>query len=135
MKFNLLAVFILSLVVSSYSLAENAYSPFILNQKSKEELIKQMREDFILVESGKKPKYAKFDEGQALLSDGGTVKYKAKGYTIIAQKTLGQLLGVNGYFYGPIVKIDDQKLSDMAIPVSSIKFYSTKDFQSLIQGK
>lgn len=98
-------------------------------QKENLEILKQMREDFNLVEAGKKPKFAKFDEGQPLLADGGTSVYKGKGYSITIQQTLGQLLGSAGYFYGPILKIENAQLSDSMKPIFNIKFYSTNEFK------
>jgi len=137
--------YITVLILITYSLqllalpAENLQqSPIVMEEKlvkENSEIIKQIQEDFKLVELGKKPKFAKFDKGQPLLADGGTSTYKGKGYSITIQQTIGKLLGVDGYFYGPILKIENEGLSSSAKNISSIKFYSTGEFKSFKNDK
>lgn len=137
MKNLFLFVGICLMVFNSYSIAQTkgqgGNSPIFIEEKIQKEnleILKQMREDFNLIEAGKKPKFAKFDEGQPLLADGGTSTYKGKGYSITIQQTLGQLLGSAGYFYGPILKVENAQLTDSMKTISSIKFYSTNEFKA-----
>ncbi len=107
-------------------------SPIFLDEKlTKENLesLKQIQEDFKLVEMGKKQKFAKFDKGQPLLADGGTENYKGKDYSITIQKSIGKVFGVDGYFYGPILKIENEEMNNSAKNISSIRFYSTNEFK------
>ena len=135
MKYIYIATLIM--VVSqnpSLSLASEtaSQSPVIMEEKTikeNSELLKQIQEDFKLVEMGKKPKFAKFDKDQPLLADGGTATYKGKGYSIIIQQSMGKLLGVDGYYYGPILKFEKEELNSSAKNISSVKFYSTGEFK------
>lgn len=117
---------------------ENPQSPILLDEKlvkENSEILKQIQEDFKLAEAGKKPKFAKFDKGQPLLADGGTINYKGKGYSITIQKTIGKLFGIDGYFYGPILKIENEELNSSAKNISSIRFYSTNEFKLFKKDK
>lgn len=130
--------FLICTCVQANTTKLNSMSPMFIDEKIKKEeaeIISQARQDFFLAEQGKKPKFAKFDEGQPLLADGGTATYKGKGYAITIQKTMGKLLDISGYYYGPILKIDNTVLSELAKPISSIKFYSNNEFKKFIIEK
>jgi hypothetical protein len=130
----LIGVCLFAFVSRSFGEAEGrlSSSPVFVDEKVQKEnleILKQMREDYNLVDSGKKPKFAKFDGSEPLLADGGTATYKGKGYSITVQQTMGQLLGEAGYFYGPILKVEKSQLSDAMKSISSVKFYSTNEFK------
>jgi len=111
-------------------------TPFHVNEKdipqAEKKLWSDISEDFQTVLSGKKPRNAK-KEKEPYLADGGTVTYIGSGYEITVRKSLARFFGVDGYLYGPIVKVNSAVGTDMVI--SQIEFYDVEKIRELLGKK
>lgn len=93
---------------------------------SDSQMVNEIQVDFNLVLNGKKPKFAKH---KSSLLDGGTAFYKGKGYLLTVVKSMGSIGGVDGYYYGPIIKFkDDENIKTM----SNVTFYSKNKLKELL---
>lgn len=96
---------------------------------SDSQMIKEIQADFDLAVNGAKPKFAKLESG---LLDGGTPFYKGKGYLLTIVKSIGRLGGVEGYYYGPIIKFkEDENIKVM----SNVSFYSKDKLDVLLKQR
>ena len=94
------------------------------------QIIREANEDFIYVLKGRKPKNIKFDESYAL-TDGGTVCYKGKGYSLTIVQSISSFGKLHGYIYGPVIVFDKKFAPGNTNTVSSLRFYTNKQLKEL----
>lgn len=124
-----------SLLCMAETLTKGPFSGIDISSLSKENarIIKEANEDFLLVQKGKKPKNAKFDEEAALPSDGGTTYYKGNGYKLTILKRLSSFGELKGYVYGPIIVFDKNIAWKNSNKVVFLRFYTTKQLRKLMK--
>jgi len=105
--------------------------PSLLSKKERL-IIGNANEDFNLVQTGKKPLHAKVDREAPLPADGGTTFWKADGYRLTIFQSISTFGTLNGFVYGPHIQFDEHFAPGNMDYVSSIRFYTLDQFNSMM---
>lgn len=110
--------------------------PIVINEEEFSSIndktgIQQAIEDFEAVINGKAPVHAIIDNNALLPMDGGTTYYLGQGYKLTILKSLADISGIHGYFYGPIITFDKNMTVGNTNQISYIRFFSTNEFNKL----
>ncbi|WP_242108209.1 hypothetical protein [Luteimonas aquatica] len=100
---------------------------------SQRRTISEAARDFQDVAAGRKPTFARFDEGAALPSDGGTTFYVGHGYRLTILCSLSGFGELVGTVYGPVLVFDEDFAPGNTREIISTRFYTNEQLRALLK--
>jgi hypothetical protein len=98
--------------------AESAAAGFNVETRTK---LEKAAEDFEAAVRGLKPIHASYQGG---FLDGGTSTWQGDGYTITLMKSLSAVGDIQGYMFGPVLKLDYPLAHGNTTEISHVTFYT-----------